>query len=310
MGSRTTQRISYDRATTAAPFTVVVCTRERHRKLHQTLDALECQQGIEFDVIVVDQSERTDASLQRRASANARLIVIRDSGRGLSRARNVGWRAAGSEWVAFLDDDVRPDADWASELRKAIIEHPEASFISGDVRPNAEQPPHSVLASVDTVTEERVIHGSRRMPFEIGMGICTVKRQTIMDLGGFDERLGAGAPSFPAADDTDFNYRFLRAGGIAYVTPRIRAVHEQWRSRREAISLYGGYSRAWAGFAMKHARTGDVAGGLRLWLMGLRLVAGMLRSAVRLSSTFRIAVAAAMLCGFSSGTVKGAMRRW
>lgn len=279
--------------------------------MRRTLDSLRRQERTDFDVIIVDQSERTDRALERWAAADARLVFIRDNGRGLSRARNVGWRTAESEWVAFVDDDCQLDPDWTSELRTAIVRHPEACFVSGDVRPDVVRPRDHLLVSLPRVADERVICGPRTPPFKIGMGVCmAIRRQALVQLGGFDERFGAGVLPFPAAEDTDFNYRFLRAGGVAYVTPKMRAVHEQWRSPGEAISLYGGYSRAWAAFAMKHARTGDVGGGLWLWLMGLRFVAGMLRSAVRLSSAFRARVAVAMLLGYLAGTVKGALRRW
>ncbi|MGH9172823.1 MAG: glycosyltransferase family 2 protein, partial [Vicinamibacterales bacterium] len=291
--------------------TVVVCTRGRDDRLHHTLDALARQENADFDLIVVDQSEQVNPALERRATAEPRLVVIDDSGCGLSRARNIGWRAARSEWVAFVDDDCRPDPDWALELRRAIAEHTEASFISGDVRADVEKPPEYLFVTLPRVAEERRIQGWRTTPQAIGMGVCmAIKRTAIMELGGFDERLGPGVSPFPAADDTDFNYRFLRAEGVAYVTPKIRAVHEQWRSPRDTVTLYQGYSRSWAGFAMKHVRIGDPAGGLWLWLIGIRHVLGMLQSAVRLSSGFRLRVAGAMLIGFVSGTVRGGLRRW
>ncbi|WP_026924148.1 HAD-IIIA family hydrolase [Glycomyces arizonensis] len=42
--------------------------------------------------------------------------VLRSYGRGPAAARNLGWRAADTEWVAFLDDDVIPSATWFADL--------------------------------------------------------------------------------------------------------------------------------------------------------------------------------------------------
>jgi histidinol-phosphate phosphatase family protein len=42
--------------------------------------------------------------------------VLLGPGRGPAAARNAGWRAAGADWIAFLDDDVVPDRDWPARL--------------------------------------------------------------------------------------------------------------------------------------------------------------------------------------------------
>ena len=43
--------------------------------------------------------------------------VVRTAGRqGPAAARNAGWRASQAPFIAFLDDDVVPEADWAAGL--------------------------------------------------------------------------------------------------------------------------------------------------------------------------------------------------
>src|SRR5215211_6094593 len=51
--------------------------------------------------------------------------VVRTGGGGPARARNLGWRTARTEWVAFLDDDVVPDADWADRLLADLAAAPD-----------------------------------------------------------------------------------------------------------------------------------------------------------------------------------------
>jgi HAD superfamily hydrolase (TIGR01662 family) len=42
--------------------------------------------------------------------------VVRTGGRGPAAARNAGWRATRTTWVAFLDDDVEVSPDWSERL--------------------------------------------------------------------------------------------------------------------------------------------------------------------------------------------------
>lgn len=55
-----------------------------------------------------------------------RLVVRRSFGRGPAAARNVGWHAAVTDWVAFLDDDVRVTAPWLHTLWSDLEPLPES----------------------------------------------------------------------------------------------------------------------------------------------------------------------------------------
>src|SRR5215207_6256016 len=56
--------------------------------------------------------------------------VVRTGGGGPAGARNLGWRTAGTEWVAFLDDDVVPDPDWYERLEQDLAT---SSWITADL---------------------------------------------------------------------------------------------------------------------------------------------------------------------------------
>jgi GT2 family glycosyltransferase len=286
---------------------VVVCTVDRPEKLSRTVDALEAQSDADFDLVVVDQSERPDDALESRASSNSRIRLIHDRGRGASRARNLGWRAVDSDWVAFIDDDCVAEPNWVAELRRAISAHPEASFVSGEVLEGGGQ--EFRVAAVE-VPEERVLSGRRLRPDAIGLGVHAVRRSWLDRLGGFDERLGPGIADFPAGEDVDFNYRFLQQGGVAFITPMMRVVHEQWRPEKEELRTWRGYYRGWAAFTVKQLRGGDVAGALRLWLLGLRVIAGVAWGGIKRRSAFQLRRAASMMLGLLSGGFKAATRGW
>jgi histidinol-phosphate phosphatase family protein len=65
-------------------------------------------------VVVVDDRPAPDGPLD--LPVWHLLQVVPGSARGPAAARNVGWRATATPWVAFLDDDVLPGPDWPAAL--------------------------------------------------------------------------------------------------------------------------------------------------------------------------------------------------
>jgi cellulose synthase/poly-beta-1,6-N-acetylglucosamine synthase-like glycosyltransferase len=92
---------------------VVVCTYNGKRTLHECLEHLAKLDYPNHEVIVVDDGS-TDGAASQALSYGFRLI--RTENGGLSRARNVGLEAAAGEIVAYIDDDAYPDKDWLTYL--------------------------------------------------------------------------------------------------------------------------------------------------------------------------------------------------
>jgi GT2 family glycosyltransferase len=67
-----------------------------------------------------------------------------------------------------------------------------------------------------------------------------VRRAALESIGGWDERLGAGA-RFRAAEDLDLMDRLLAAGWPGWYEPAALAWHDQWRSRRARLGLAWSY---------------------------------------------------------------------
>src|SRR5687767_8018886 len=82
---------------------VVVCTRHRSEKLKRCLEAVGGRMPAPADVIVVDNTSGDPQTREVAHAAGARYLV--EPIPGLSRARNTGARASGSDVVAFVDDD-------------------------------------------------------------------------------------------------------------------------------------------------------------------------------------------------------------
>lgn len=172
--------------------TVVIPTLGR-ASLRDTLGALGEAHG--RDVIVVD--DRRAAAVPLDVPTGVR--VLRSGGRGPAAARNVGWRAALTPWVVFLDDDVVPAAGWWEALRADLAGlGPEVGGSQGRLvvplpagrAPTDAERNTAALAEAEWITAD-----------------MAYRREALVRAGGFDER-------FPHAyrEDSDLALRVRRAG--------------------------------------------------------------------------------------------------
>ncbi|MCA1225839.1 HAD-IIIA family hydrolase [Saccharopolyspora sp. 6M] len=106
-----------------AVYSVVVPTVGRP-SLRTLLHALEAADGVPpREIVVVDDRANPAPPLAQGVGVTT-LRVVRTGGRGPAGARNAGWRATGTEWVVFLDDDVVPDEDWKRRLQHDLAALP------------------------------------------------------------------------------------------------------------------------------------------------------------------------------------------
>jgi glycosyltransferase involved in cell wall biosynthesis len=90
---------------TVSTVAVVVPTRNRVDVLAFSVHAVLAQQGLDMELIVVDEGS-SDGTRAYLASLGDRVTVVRhDEPRGAAGARNAGISVAGAEYVAFCDDD-------------------------------------------------------------------------------------------------------------------------------------------------------------------------------------------------------------
>jgi len=109
---------------TAAPtsFAVAICTHQRWNDVSRCLAALSPQaRALGFSILVIDSgSSPTAAGHLIELSKQYSAEYLRVDEPGLSRARNVALEYSSEEWIAFLDDDAEPHAEWASSLTELL----------------------------------------------------------------------------------------------------------------------------------------------------------------------------------------------
>src|ERR687885_2307452 len=110
------------------------------------LDALAQAPGPRPAELVLVDDRPTGEPLQVERPGLPPVRVVRTGGGGPARARNLGWRVARTEWIAFLDDDVVPDPDWYEALDADLRDLPaDVAGSQGRGRfppPGGRPPPH------------------------------------------------------------------------------------------------------------------------------------------------------------------------
>src|SRR5262245_51386278 len=99
--------------------TVVIPTWNRGALLERAVASVRAQTVAVHEIIVVDDgsTDDTEARMRRRGDS---VRYLRQQNAGAGSARNLGMRAASSEWVAFLDSDDVFAFDHVARLLQAI----------------------------------------------------------------------------------------------------------------------------------------------------------------------------------------------
>ena len=123
----------------AISVSVVIPTRNRPVSLHRALIALERQQVLPDEVIVLDASDSPpDASSFAAHYPGLKLVHVRTAP-SVCAQRNEGIRRARSTHVLLLDDDIEAPHDYVRRLAAAIEQDPSIGAVTGVwSEPNAE----------------------------------------------------------------------------------------------------------------------------------------------------------------------------
>lgn len=192
---------------------VVVPTCQRDELLNRCLSALTGQDldPAAYEVIVAgdgggDDTAKLVASWSERAQPAIRYVRTRKTS-GPAAARNVGWRIARADIIAFTDDDCAPDPHWLKAGIRALESGAHAAW------------GRLIVPLTDLPTDyER--DAARLERAEFVTANCFYRRSALERLGGFDER-------FTAAwrEDSDLFFSLIERNGKFVHAPGAVVVH-------------------------------------------------------------------------------------
>ena len=202
---------------------LVVPTLGRSTELLRFFDSVEASSRDDVEIIVVDQNDDERLTpIMAAKSWTFRLLHIRTpKDRGISRARNVGWRHAVGDVVAFPDDDCWYP-NWLIKDALAVMQAQGADIVTGRAADDDGRPINGRFA-----TRAQAINRSNVFETQIEW-VAFFKRRVLEAVGGFSEDIGIGAASpWQSCEGQDIVLRAIKAGFGAHFDPALFGHHAE-----------------------------------------------------------------------------------
>jgi glycosyltransferase involved in cell wall biosynthesis len=191
---------------------VVIPTYNRAELLQKCLRNLMNQNfdKAAYEIIVVSDGpdERTESKVLELATEHTILFYSLPYNQGPAAARNVGWKSAKGEIIAFTDDDCIPDIDWLKEIWN-YYKHEDCVVYTG-----------KVIVPISKHPTDFELNTSRLETGEFVTANCICTKQALIKVNGFDER-------FKAAwrEDSDLHFKLLQHNIPIYKNEKAVVVH-------------------------------------------------------------------------------------
>ena len=172
---------------------VILPTYNRGWILKEAIDSILAQEFKDFELIVVDDGS-TDNTGEILDSYEQDIIVLRQSHKGVSAARNRGIAEAAGRLVAFLDSDdlwlprkLTSQVDFFSSNPAAVINQTEEIWVRNGVRVNPKTRHHKFSGMI----------------FERSLALCLVSPSAVMIKKNLFSEVGVFDENLPACEDYD-----------------------------------------------------------------------------------------------------------
>jgi len=198
-----------------------------------------------LEIVVVENASGDDSASRIRAAAPDIHLVESRSNTGFAGGCNLGVKSSHGEYVAFLNNDAKPDSAWISAAVSRFEESPAISAVASKVLDWDGE-------LVDYIGSGLTWFGMGYKPFTaepvpttmltdardvlFGTGSAMFVRRSVFDaLGGFDERF------FMFFEDVDFGWRLNLRGWRYVYEPASIAFHKHHAS----MSSFGEFKEAY-----------------------------------------------------------------
>lgn len=206
----------------------VITTYNNREIISACIKSIKAQSFRDFEIIVVDDCSTDGTAEFIRKSFKGIKIISKPGQTGPSISRNLGIKATGSEFIAFLDSDVTLYKDWLSILIKELKADEGIGIIGGKLLLGSGERINSAGGALTRTGigydlgagEPASHHNVQREVMYICSAAMLARRKLVAELGGFDETY------FYGHEDTDLGWRVNLFGYRVIYNPDARANHQ------------------------------------------------------------------------------------
>ena len=244
-----------------ARVSLVVPTVNRTAELTKLMEALLCQEFKDFEILIVDQNcdDKIVPVLNDYLSQLNIRRIWTPTRRGISSAKNDGWRNASGDCIVFADDDCWYPF-WFLRKGVELLAATGADLVSGRFADDSGRSINGRYASrAQFITRQSVwITQSEAASF--------YRRELLERLGGFDEELGIGSFSpWQAAEGPDFVLKALEQARLCYFDPSLYGFHREFDLDEPAMPRKGRIYGRGMGYVLRRHEYGTPT--LIYWVM-------------------------------------------
>lgn len=211
--------------------TIGVCVKNREKTIKEAVDGIISQKYPSelIQIIIVDGGSK-DKTLSIIASVAARSVIkteiYSDNGKGLGVARQIVINKANSEYIIFVDSDVKLPENFVENHVKLMEDNPDVCVAFG--KPLFEE--GTIVSSVWNLFQSTIGYYS-------GNDATIYRTEALINVGGFDPNIkGAG-------EDDDILNRLRAKGWIVSVNEKARFIHKNRENLGDFI-----LEQAWFGY--------------------------------------------------------------
>jgi glycosyltransferase involved in cell wall biosynthesis len=200
---------------------VVIPTYNAASMLRRCLEALQQNQGVNWECIVVDDGS-TDNSAEVARTLGARVLRMPRPRSGPGQARNFGARLATAPLLCFIDSDVLVRPDTLAQLVAVFEAEVEVTAVFGSY--DAEPEVQDLLSQYRNLLHHFVHQTGHPSASTFWAGCGAIRRDAFLRLGGFDPKY-----TRPSIEDIELGYRVRAAGGQVRLVKTIQVKHlKRW----------------------------------------------------------------------------------